>query len=88
MKKRFSINDMTVKAKIITYSVIMFILMLIISSVGFWSSSSVNKVRSNRYNNYAMGQYYLKSAYSDFADVKVRLRNILYIYSEDPTGTN
>ncbi len=86
MKKRFSINDMTVKAKIITYSVIMFILMLIISSVGFWSSSSVNKVRSNRYNNYAMGQYYLKSAYSDFADVKVRLRNILYIYSEDPTG--
>ncbi len=86
MKKRVSINDMTVKAKIITYSVIMFFLMLIISSVGFWSSSSVNKVRSNRYNNYAMGQYYLKSAYSDFADIKVRLRNVLYIYSEDPTG--
>ncbi len=46
--------------------------------------TNINKARSNRYNNYAMGQYYLSNAYSNFADIKVRLRNILYIYSEDP----
>ncbi len=84
MKKRFSINDMTVKAKITMFSIMMMVLMILISGVGIWSATNINKARSNRYNNYAMGQYYLSNAYSNFADIKVRLRNILYIYSEDP----
>ncbi len=84
MKKRFSINDMTVKAKITMFSLMMMALMIIISSVGLWSATTINTARNNRYNNYAMGQYYLSNAYSNFADIKVRLRNILYMYSEDP----
>ena len=83
MKKRFSINNMTVKAKITLFSITMMVLMIIISGVGLWSSSTINRARSKRYDNYAMGQYYLSNAYSNFADIKVRLRNIIYMYADD-----
>jgi len=86
MKKRFSINDMTVKAKISVFSILMLILMVIISAVGFWSSNNVNKARSNRYNNYAMGEYYLSEAFSNFCNIKVRVRNILFYYYNDPVN--
>ena len=42
MKKKFSINDMTVRNKITLFSVLMLGLMLIISAVGLWSSNMVN----------------------------------------------
>lgn len=84
MKKKFSINSTTVKAKIIFFGIMMLFLMIVIASVGLWSASNVNKVRTSRYNNYAMGKYYLSEAYGNFADLKVRLRNILFIYSDDP----
>lgn len=83
MKKRFSINDLTVKTKITVFSVMMLFLMLLIGSVGLWSAMSTNKAQNARYNNYAMSSYYLSEAYSDFADIKVTLRNILYIYHDD-----
>lgn len=85
MKKGFSINDMTVKKKIRVFSIGILLLMIVISAVGLWFSSNINKVRNNRYDNYAMGQYYLSEAYADFADAKVRLTNILYIYHNDST---
>ncbi len=39
MKKRFSINDMTVKAKITMFSIMMMVLMILISGVGIWSAN-------------------------------------------------
>ena len=86
MKKRFSINDMTIKAKITMFSIMMMVLMILISGVGIWSATTINTARSKRYNNYAMGQYYLSNAYSNFADIKVRLRNILYMRADDPVA--
>ncbi len=83
MKKRFSLSDMSVKAKITLFSVLMIVIILVLSIVGFWTSTNINKARSQRYNNFAMGEYYLSEAYSDFADIKVCLRNILFIYEED-----
>ncbi len=83
--KKFSFFDMKVKGKITLFSVVTLILMLLISGVGFWASTSINRARSNRYNYYAMSEYSLSEAYSDFADVKVRLRNILYIYQDNAT---
>ena len=82
MKK---LKNMTVKGKITLFSVMLIIFMLIISSVGLWAMIMINQARSARYNNYAMGQYYLSEAYSDFADIRVRIRDIMYIYHEDPT---
>lgn len=86
MKKGFSIKNMTVKKKITLFSVMIIILMLIISSVGLWASMMINQARSARYNNYAMGQYYLSEAYSDFADIRVCIRDIMYVYHDDSTN--
>lgn len=82
MKK---LKNMTVKGKITLFSVMLIVFMLIISSVGLWAMIMINQARSARYNNYAMGQYYLSEAYSDFADIRVCIRDIMYIYHEDPT---
>lgn len=80
MKK---LKNMTVKAKITLFSVLIILLMLIISGVGLWSSMMINQSRSALYTDYAMGQYYLSEAYSDFADIRVRIRDIMYIYNDD-----
>lgn len=83
MKKRFSINDMTVRKKITLFSVLMLGLMLIISAVGIWSSNMVNKARTSL-NNSALAQYDVTQGFADFCNIKVRVRNILFVYYDDP----
>lgn len=88
MKKKFSIKDMTVKAKITGFSIMMLVLIVFISGVGLWSSNMVNKARSSQLENYAMSQYYMAKAYSDFSNIKVHVRNILLVYYNDPQKLN
>lgn len=83
MKKRFSINDMTVRKKITLFSVLMLGLMLIISAVGIWSSNMVNQARSSL-NNSALAQFDVTQGFADFCNIKVRVRNILFAYYDDP----
>lgn len=83
MKKRFSINDMTVRKKITLFSALMLVLILIISAVGIWSSNMVNQVRTSL-NNSAMAQYDITQAFANFCNIKVRVRNILFAYYDDP----
>ena len=83
MKKKFSINDMTVRNKITLFSVLMLGLMLIISAVGIWSSNMVNQARTSL-NNSAMAQYDITQAFANFCNIKVRVRNILFAYYDDP----
>ncbi len=84
MKKKFSINNMLVKTKITMFSAVMLIFMIIIAGVGLFASNSINKARSKRYDTYAMGEYYLSEAFSNFCNIKVRVRNILFMYYDDP----
>jgi len=86
MKKRFSINDMSVKAKITLFSVVMLIFMIVIGSVGLFAANSISAARSNRYNIYAMSEYYLSEAFSNFCNIKVRIRNIVFLYYNDPAN--
>lgn len=85
-KKRFSINDMTVRGKITMFSAIMLALMCVIAGVGIWSSKNINSLRTNRYNNYAMGEYQLSQAFTNFCNIKVHVRNVLFVYYKDPTA--
>lgn len=88
MKKKFSLKDMTVKAKITGFSIMMLVLIVFISGVGLWSSNMVNKARSSQLENYAMSQYYMAKAYSDFSNIKVHVRNILLVYYDNPQKLN
>lgn len=85
-KKRFSINDMNVRGKITMFSAIMLALMCVIAGVGIWSSKNINSLRTNRYNNYAMGEYQLSQAFTNFCNIKVHVRNVLFVYYKDPTA--
>lgn len=82
-KKKFSINNMAVKAKITMFSIVMLAFMIIIAAVGLFSSSRINKARRDRYDDYAMAQYHLSKAYSDFCNIRVTLRNIVLVYYDD-----
>ncbi len=83
MKKKFSINDMTVRGKITMFSVVMLIFMIIIASVGLVTAATVNSARKSSYNNYAMSEYYLSEAYGNFCNVRVCTRDILFAYYND-----
>ena len=83
-KKKFSIHDMTVRSKLIMFSSIIIILLIFISGVGLWFSFNINKARVASYDNYAIGKFLVSESYSSFADIKVRLRNALFLYSDNP----
>ncbi len=82
MKKRFSINDMSVRKKITLFSVMMLVLMIIISTVGIWSSNMVNKAKTSLHNS-AMAQYDITQGFANFCNIKVCVRNILFYYYDD-----
>ena len=86
MKKKFSINDMPVKLKIRMFTGVMLAFMVIIAGVGLFTATNISKVRTNRYKNYAMSQYYMANAFTNFANIKVCTRNILFYYYDDATG--
>lgn len=86
MKKGFSIHNMSVKAKITMFSIVMLVFMTIIAATGLFSANIINKARSARYDNYAMGEYYLSEAFTNFCNIKVRLRNIVFYYYNDPVN--
>ncbi len=65
------------------FSVVMLIFMVVIASTGLFAANTINRARSARYNNYAMGEYYLSEAFTNFCNIKVRLRNILFVYYND-----
>lgn len=83
MNKKFSINNMSVKTKITSFSVVMLACLIIIAVMGIFSANNINKKRTQLYDDYAMGQYYLSEAYNDFVNIEVRLRNILFVYYSD-----
>ncbi len=83
MKKRFSINDMSVRGKITMFSGVMLAFMIIIAGVGLFSANSISTARKNRYEHYAMSEYYLSEAFSNFCNIKVRIRNVVFMYYND-----
>lgn len=85
MKKKFSINNLSVRAKITSFSCMMLVCMVILSALGLFSSTKINKARSARYENYAMGQYYLSETLRSFADTR-RVRNLMIINANSGTS--
>lgn len=86
MKKKFSINDMPVKLKIRMFTGVMLAFMVIIAGVGLFAATNINKVRKAAYDNYAMSQYYVANAFTNFSNIKVYTRNVLFYYYNDEAG--
>ncbi len=83
MKKKFSIMNMKVKSKITIFSTVLLFFIITIATCGGWGVTLTNQAHTLRYNNYGQGELELSQAFSDFNQVKVHLRNILYLYADD-----
>ncbi|MBD5468712.1 MAG: HAMP domain-containing protein [Lachnospiraceae bacterium] len=83
MKKRFSINDMSVRAKITVFGVVMLLFLLASTFIGLFAARTVSSENQKRYDNYGMGQVYLSDAFTDFSLIQVRVRNIIFMYHDD-----
>ncbi len=78
-----SLKKMKVKNKLILFSIIMIIFIVFSSGVGLIVANLTNKARASRFDTYGQGELELCEAFSNFHEVKVHLRNLLFLYSED-----
>lgn len=85
MNKKFSIKNAHTKVKITLFSVMMLVLIIIIAGCGLFATSEINTQRKESYD-YAKSQYYMVQAFGSFCNVKVHLKNILFLYYDDPTN--
>lgn len=84
MNKGFSLGNMKVKNKLVLFGTIMLIFVIMIAGVGMTVIDLTNKAHASRYNNYAIGELELSNAFSNFHEVKVHLRNLIYVYPDNP----
>lgn len=84
MRKKKGMGSMKVKAKITMFSIVMVVFLLISAAIGLWVSYMVDSERSQRYQTYGKGAFYITQAFGDFCQAKVHLRNAIYIYADDP----
>lgn len=84
MRKKKGMGSMKVKAKITLFSIVMVVFLLISAAIGLWVSYMVDSERSERYQTYGKGAFYVTQAFGDFCQAKVHLRNAMYIYADDP----
>jgi len=81
---KFSIRNMSVKKKIICFSIVMLAFMVIIAAAGIVVATKINTERKARFDNYGEGEVLLNEAFSDFGQVRTRLRNLIYVYADEP----
>lgn len=84
MRKKRGMGSMKVKAKITMFSIVMVVFLLISAAIGLWVSYMVDSERSERYQTFGKGAFYVTQAFGDFCQAKVHLRNAMYIYVDDP----
>lgn len=85
MKKKFSINNLKVRTKLTIFSSILLLLMLMIAVTSIEVVNLTNRAHAKRYSNYGEGELELEEAFSNFHEVKVHLRNMLYLYADNET---
>ena len=83
MKKMKATKGMTVKGKLSLFSMIMLVIIILTAATGLWVVSLTNQAHEKRYDNYGRGEFQLSEAFSNFHQVKVHLRNLLYLYADN-----
>lgn len=76
MNKKFSISNMSVKAKILAYDTVMVLCLIVIAFSGLFTASRINTERKELYDDYAMGQCNLNLAFSNFCEIRMCARNM------------
>jgi len=81
--KKFSIKNMKVKNKLTLFSAVALIIILLIAISGIVVLSLTNKARIRRYLVYGDRELALSDCFTYFNQVKIDVRNMLYLYDDD-----
>ncbi len=84
MKKKFSIRNLKVKNKLVLFSALALIIIVIIAISGIAVLSMTNEARSRRYIVYGDRELALSNTFIYFNQVKIDTRNMIYLYNDDP----
>lgn len=83
MKKK---SKMTVGMQLLLALGLMFLSVFIVGACGYLMRNNSVEVETELYNNYGETQGEAAMGFAEFQNVKVQLRNILYIYVGDDTN--
>ena len=83
MKKK---SKMTVGMQLLLALGLMFLSVFIVGACGYLMRNNSVEVETELYNNYGETQGEAAMGFAEFQNVKVQLRNILYIYAGDDTN--
>lgn len=83
MKKK---SKMTVGMQLLLALGLMFLSVFIVGACGYLMRNNSVEVETELYNNYGETQGEAAMGFAEFQNVKVQLRNILYIYASDDTN--
>ncbi len=75
-------KGMRVKSKLLLLSIIQLTALVAISITGLVAMKVVDTERTDRYNEYGMGQYELSEVFTAVNNLKVHLRNAVLLYTE------
>ncbi len=74
-------KSMRVRSKLLLLSITQAVALIVISVVGLIAMNVVNTERSDRYNEFGMGQYELSEVFTQVNSMKVHLRNASCLYT-------
>lgn len=83
MKKKFSIFNLRVRGKLILFSSVLLFFLIGLGIVSINVVNLTNKAHNARYENYGVGELEIVQAFSNFHEIKVHIRNLMYIYKDD-----
>lgn len=81
--KETKATGMSVRGRLTIFGVLMLACIIFTAVVGVQVVTLTNRAQTKRYDNYGKGELALSEAFSDFHQIKVHLRNMLYLYADD-----
>lgn len=81
--KKTKATGMTVRGRLVLFGILMLACIIFTVVVGIQVVTLTNQAQTKRYDNYGRGELELSEAFSDFHQIKVHLRNLLYLYAGD-----
>lgn len=76
-------HSMTVKGKLTMFAVILEIVLILVSGMGVQIASRVNNSRKQLYTVYGQGQIDIVHAMNSLNEVRVQIRNIVYVFENE-----
>ena len=80
MNKNSSLQGISIKGRLLLFAVVAVCLMVLTAVLGLVTVTMTNNAQDERFDYYAESETYILSAFGGFQEIKVHLRNMVYVY--------